>query len=156
MDFGIYPWIFVIWCFVCIHWLTICTHTHTHWLTIYIYIYIYMHDCQQHKKNSEINARSVLCCKSSGCCCRERSAWWRQDCSNHLTWKFPIKQTEAQRHKHTPGGPSGDFCPPSNMGFWQGRDSGTAGLPLSPHRTGVSLPWVSLCSSLQGLKNPKL
>lgn len=38
----------------------------------------------------------------------------------NLEIPFPIKQTEAQRHKHTPGGPSGDFCPPLQHGILAG------------------------------------
>lgn len=69
---------------------------------------------------------------------------------------FPVKQTKAQRHKHA-SGPSDYFCPNSlTRDSGRGGRAGTAGLPLSAHGTGVNLRCVSLYSSLQGLKNPKL
>ena len=70
---------------------------------------------------------------------------------------FPVKRTKAQRHKHATSGPSDYFCSPSpTQDSGRGGRAGIAGLPPSAHGTGVNPSCVSLCSSLQGLKNPKL
>lgn len=90
-------------------------------------------------------------CTTAGCCCQVRSAWWRQDCSNHsnLEILFPVKQTKAQRHKHV-SGPSDYFCPHSptwDSGRGGSRDSWSSSERARDRR---NLPWVSLCSSLRG------